>query len=70
MTLFSLVPRGIWRQVVMFAGAFALLFTLIASAEYAFTRREIEEGVASDLRQTAEEVSRLLNYTGHWSLMG
>jgi hypothetical protein len=32
------MPRGIWRQLAVFAASFAVLFSVIALAEYWFAR--------------------------------
>lgn len=68
MTLRAL-PRRLWRQLGLFSVLFALFFSLIVTAEYLFVRHERTQAVASGLRQTVEEVSNALNYTGHWSLI-
>jgi hypothetical protein len=62
------LPRRFWRRLAGSAFWFALLFMLIVIAENQFVRHQVAQQVASDLRQTVDEVGGSLIHGGHWSL--
>lgn len=55
------LPKKLWKQLGKFAVLFAVLFTIIAAAEYLFVRHQRDEAIASGLEQTIADVSDALN---------
>ncbi len=63
------VSKRVWKQTVLFALVFAVIFSLVAFAQIVFVQFQANEEEVSVLKKTAEEVSNEI-YPGKWDPTG
>ena|SRR5207249_2718853 len=62
--------RAIRKRIPMFALAFAVLFTIIADAQYLFVRHEVYKSAELQFEQWADQVAAEIAYEDKWDLAG